>query len=180
MSKIPKNQEKWFLAILCGKKNADLGIFSSRVKNGHFQENRGYSQKRPIFGHNSGRVKNHYFRKNFQNGLKSSKMVWDIKIAQFNPNFNGICPVLWLSQYFENIVIYGIFGPFWTQNTHKRGSKINILEKFPKWSKIIKNGRGHKKIAQCYPNFKGIRPVLWLSQDFEKIAICGMFVLFWA
>ena len=34
------------------------------------------------------------FSKNLQNGLKSSKMVQDIKIAQFNPDFNGICPVL--------------------------------------------------------------------------------------
>ena len=57
-----------------------------------------------------------------------------------------------------------IFDPlwcvFWVQNGRKiptqkgpfldkipDGSKINIFEKFPKWSKINKNGLGNKKSA---------------------------------
>ena len=40
-------------------------------------------------------------------------MVWDIKIAHFDPGSDGICPVGSPCQDFEKIAIYGIFGPFW-------------------------------------------------------------------
>ena len=55
---------------------------------------------------------------------------------------------------------------------------MNFFEKSPKWSKITKNGRGHKK-AQFYPDLTGIHPNLCLSQDFEKIAIHGILGTFW-
>ena len=59
------------------------------------------------------RVKKSLFSKNLQNGQKSSKMVWDIKIAHFDPGSDGICPVVWLWQNFEKITIYGILGLFY-------------------------------------------------------------------
>ena len=40
-------------------------------------------------------------------------MVWDLKIAHFDPGSGGICPVGCPCQDFEKIAIYGIFGPFW-------------------------------------------------------------------
>ena len=47
-----------------------------------------------------------------QNGQKSSKMVWDIKIAHFDPGSDGIGPGGCLSRIFfvEKIAIYGILG----------------------------------------------------------------------
>ncbi len=63
------------------------------------------------------------FSKKLQNGLKSSKMVQNINIAQLYPDFNGIHPVLWPSQDFEKIEISGIFkailGPKHTQKRVK-------------------------------------------------------------
>ena len=49
---------------------------------------------------------------------KSSKMVWDIKIAHFDPGSDGICPVVCLSD-FSKMVIYiflGVPGHFFTLN----------------------------------------------------------------
>ena len=59
-----------------------------------FKKIRDVGSKKAHFWTKFRKGQNSLFSKNFQNGLKSSKMVPYIKIAQFNPNFNGICPVL--------------------------------------------------------------------------------------
>ena len=56
-------------------------------------------------------------------------MVCDIKIAQFYPNFNGIRPVLRLSQDFEKIAIHGILGHFGPKTHTKEGQKLAFSKK---------------------------------------------------
>ena len=54
------------------------------------------------------------FLKNLENAGVSSKMVWHIKVAHFDPLSNGICPVPWKFVFFKKTAIFGPEQPFWT------------------------------------------------------------------
>ncbi len=57
-------------------------------------------------------------------------MVWDITIAQFNPDFNGICPDLCPSQDFEQLQCMVFFVcPFEPKHAQKEGQNHNFPKK---------------------------------------------------
>ena len=75
----------------------------------------------------------------FENFPKWSKIIKNgqgHKKSAILPDFNGIRPDTWWGQESEKIAIYGIFGPFWAQNTVKRSKIIIFFEKSAKMAQV--------------------------------------------
>ena len=93
-------------------------------------------------------------------------MVWDIKIAHFDPGLDSICTVVWLSQNFEKITIYGIFGPILAKWLY-----IYFLEVpghfFTENAFVERDPRGNQKATWEHPTPWGTRVMAARSFNFN-------------